>query len=156
MDILIKKVNHNDLEMIDFLTEENFKLFIETKGKAGSYYYETLKDYYKDLSNELIVKSLNDNCIVYGAYIEDKLIGCGFVEDDGYLNSLFVSNEYRNNGIGSQLLEKLIQNCSEFDIIKVNASLKAISLYKRFSFHETGVSNGRNIPMELERGHYGK
>lgn len=156
MDILIKKVNPNDEEMIEFLTEENFNLFIETKGKFGSMYYETLKDYYKDLSNELIVKFLNNSSIVYGAYIEDKLIGCGFIEDNGYLNSLFVDSKYRNMGIGTKLLEKLIQECSDFSIIKVNASIKAISLYKRFSFQEVGVSNGRNVPMELERGNYGK
>lgn len=156
MDILIRKVNPKDEEMVEFLTEENFNLFVELKAKTGLMYNQETMDYMKDYTNEIIIKAIDKDALIYAAYLENKIIGCGFINGKGYLYSLFVKEEYRNRGIGSKLLGKLIEKCNHFDIIKVDARIDAVSLYERFSFQKKGVANGRSVPMELERSHYGK
>lgn len=49
-----------------------------------------------------IVERIQSKCM-YGAYVEDKLVGFVGVHDDGGMGMLFVEEAYRGSGIGSSL-----------------------------------------------------
>ena len=60
------------------------------------------------------------------------------------IENIFVLENYRSNGIGSKLMEYLIDTC--YDKMLVNITLEvrrsniiAISLYKKYGFSEVGV-----------------
>lgn len=156
MNIEIKKVSKDNKEVIDFLIEENLKIYYELHPENLKMWNESYHDYLLKRSRKNFVDIMSENPTIYAAYIQDSVIGCGFIDDTGYLNSLFVKEEYRNQLIGSNILEKLIEDCSNFDIIRVDARIDAISFYKKFFFTETGLKNRNSVAMQLERSHYGK
>lgn len=155
-DMEIRRVNKEDNEVIDFLIKECLKLYLQLYPESlslwnGPYYDRLLQN-----SRKEFITAMTENPIIYAAYDEDIIIGCGFIDDTGYLHSLFVKEEYRNRQIGTKVLERLIEDCSDFDIIRVDARVDAVSLYEKFSFQKTGFQNQHSIPMQLERSHYGK
>ena len=69
-----------------------------------------------------------------------------------YISSLFVKKEYRNQKVGSTLLEKVLNDCKEYQVIRLNANIKAISLYQRYGFCQNGqIEKNLIVPMVLER-----
>ena len=64
--------------------------------------------------------------------------GCGYVDDDTPEISLSLYPAYRNNGIGSQLLNSMLDLLKNNGVKKVSLSVsrtnRAVSLYKRFGF----------------------
>lgn len=156
MDIIIKKVDVNNTEAINFLIGESLKLFIEVSPRARRVMEKDNDGSLKRLFYNEFRDTLKKDNIIYCAYIDNELVGIINMESNNYLADLYVKKEYRNNKIGSRLLKNLIENCGDFDVIKVDARVEAISLYERFSFQKTGKLSGRSIPMELERKNYGK
>lgn len=152
MNLRIEKVDVHDTETLSFLVEENEKMIFELNSKYLLTYGTEYQSYFKRQLRESFLKEINEGSIIYSAYLNDEIVGCIFLEENGYLNSLFVRESYRNQLIGSKLLEKLIADCNNFQIIRVDARITAISLYERFSFHRIdGKSNEAFIPMALER-----
>lgn len=158
MNIKIEVTDINNNEAIMFLIDESFKLFLEIYPEHLSLYLhdEKVRNDMEHRYKKTFIENLDKNDIIYTAHLDDEIIGCGLIRDNGYLDSLFVKEEYRNQKIGSKLLEKIINECIDFDIITVDARIEAISLYEKFSFQKTGVSNGIRVPMKLERSYYGK
>ena len=64
--------------------------------------------------------------------------GYGYVDDDTPEISLSLYPAYRNNGIGSQLLNSMLDLLKNNGVKKVSLSVsrtnRAVSLYKRFGF----------------------
>lgn len=156
MNIIIKKVDINNNEAINFMIEESLKLFIEVSPRIRKLMKKDNNDSLKKLFYDEFRDSLKENNIIYCAYIDSEIVGIINIENNNYLSDLYVKEEYRNMKIGSSLLKKIIEECSNLKVIKVDARIEAISLYERFSFKKTGEFNGRSVPMELERKNYGK
>lgn len=150
-NLVIEKVNDiKKEEVINFLAEESFKLFWKlNKEKLGIdnidlykpyYIIEFIEDYSKNPSN------------IYAAFSDNKVVGAGYMDDSNYLDTLFVDSDYRNNGIGSSILERLINDITTNEVIRVDANIYAINFYKKFNFKLVdGVSNSYFKPMVLER-----
>lgn len=156
VDMKIKRVNKEDSKVIDFLIEESLGLYLQLYPESlslwnGPYHDELMQD-----SRKEFIETISKDAIIYASYDKNIIIGCGFIDETGYLNSLFVKEEYRNQKIGTKILERLIQASRDFDIIRVDARLEAVSLYERFSFQKTGSKNKYSVPMQLERSHYGR
>lgn len=73
--------------------------------------------------------------------------GLWLIVDEGHITSIAVDTEYRNKGIGSLLLEGLIDLCRKLnskamtlEVRKSNESAK--SLYKKYGFKEYGIRPG--------------
>lgn len=111
-----------------------------TKEDEESY----LKKIIKDVDDKKTVKIL--------AFAGDILVGVGDIKMDfGALAhvgafGLTVHKEYRNQGIGTQLLSKTIdeakKNIKELEIITLGVfsdNQRALHLYKKFGFKEYGV-----------------
>ncbi|MCW8891594.1 MAG: GNAT family N-acetyltransferase [Sedimenticola sp.] len=72
--------------------------------------------------------------------VNGKTIGTGRLTDTGQIGRMAVLNEWRNCGVGSALLEKLIELADQHKIhpLYLNAQKKAIPFYQRHGFECTG------------------
>jgi len=138
--------------VINFLSEENFDLFIQTNLKEFDNLEQGKKDKFKELAlRQAIGYYLSCDGEIYVAYLNDEIIGAALRNED-YLDSLFVKKEYRNQKVGSTLLEKVLNDCKEYQVIRLNANIKAISLYQRYGFCQNGqIEKNLIVPMVLER-----
>ena len=130
MDIEIYKFDLKDLESIkDFLTLD-FDDF---------WNYNVLKD---ELVNEnsryIVAKNVHSINEIVG------FAGIKLFLDDADIMNIVVKKNYRNNGVGTLLLENLISLCNELNLqslsLEVNEeNLPAINLYKKFVFKDIGT-----------------
>ncbi len=69
------------------------------------------------LSKEELESSLRNSFHFISVYDEDRLVGFGRIVSDGILHAMIyemiVLPDYQNRGIGSEVLERLLQKCSE-------------------------------------------
>ena len=145
-------VDERILTVINFLSEENFDLFIQTNLKEFDNLEQEKKDKFKELTlRQAIGYYLSCDGEIYVAYLNDEIIGAALRNED-YLDSLFVKKEYRNQKVGSTLLEKVLNDCKEYQVIRLNANIKAVSLYQRYGFCQNGqIEKNLIVPMVLER-----
>lgn len=145
-------VDEKILTVINFLSEENFDFFIQTNLKEFDNLEQEKKDKFKELAlRQAIGYYLSCDGEIYVAYLNDEIIGAALRNED-YLDSLFVKKEYRNQKVGSTLLEKVLNDCKEYQVIRLNANIKAISLYQRYCFCQNGqIEKNLIVPMVLER-----
>lgn len=115
-------------------------------------------DYAKDLKKEEIEKInnyVNLNVIkeldnFFNIVINDNVIGCLLLtkKDDGVLlDEIYIEKNYRNKGIGSDILKKITQENNIVYLWVYKLNTRAISLYKRLKF---------NIIDETENRYYMK
>lgn len=69
------------------------------------------------------------------------------VFDEGHITNIAVHPEYRRSGVGSMLLEVLIEKAMSEGITKLTLEVRrsnftARSLYKKFGFEDCGVRKG--------------
>ncbi len=153
MNIIIKKVDVSNDDVLDFIALEYLKMLLDIN--------QNMRDLYDIKSIALFVEKykefhIKDDTIIYAAFDGDDIIGA-LQFDSNNLSCLFVKEDYHNNKVGSVLLEKLISECNNIGVIKVDARIDYISLFEKYSFKR--VSGNRNkvfIPMELEMKQHGK
>ena len=89
----------------------------------------------------------NKNTTYIVAKESDEVVGFAGISiclDEATLNNIVVKKSHRNRGIGGELLESLIELCSELRIstftLEVNVENEpAIHLYEKFGFKNLGV-----------------
>lgn len=98
-------------------------------------------------------KRLNNvNAITIGAFIDSKIIGICVVMKQprlkmkhiAYLNSMYVREKYRRQGISKKMVEYALSLLEETDIeylflSVVSTNIAAINLYKELGFTEYGI-----------------
>ncbi|ELC8406093.1 GNAT family N-acetyltransferase [Clostridium perfringens] len=119
----------------------------------------------KDEEEELIKEKIinrGKNQYWYVAEENGKVIGLGILMNHGNLRkkhvgviTLMVNSDYQNKGIGSLLMDKLINLSESLNIIRLELCVfrdnyKAINLYKKFGFKEEGIK----IKLALKNGEY--
>ena len=159
MNLRIEKIHPSNDEACVFIATEYLKMFLELNPGAEEFYNngkigERLT---KNFINDYITEDIASDTIIYIAFIDDEMVGALQFDRDNHLSCLFVKEEYRNRFIGSQLLERLINDFDGFGIIKVDARIEACSLYERFSFKRIPNCGTKHfVPMELEMKKSGK
>ena len=128
MDYKLIKSSNNDIE------------------KLIDYKKKTIFEYAKDLSeNEInkinnyveneVPKLLNNySNIVVG----NKVVGCLLLtyKDDGILlDEIYLEEEYRNKGIGTNIIKEVISNNDIIYLWVYKENIQAISLYKKLGFN---------------------
>lgn len=149
MDIVIRKATIDDLETIQTLNNELFKLEYEnfdSSLKVGWPFGIDGKKYFTDLI---------ENQIVLIACAEDKIVGylAGSINvEESYnikslaeLDNMFIKEKYRKYGIGTKLFQEFKNYCRQLNIdeMKVTASAKninAINFYKKNGFEDFDVT----------------
>ena len=127
MDIKISKMELSDFEDIKDILETEFDNFWNNKN--------------------LISEIKNPRSYVIKAKFDEEILGfAGIIDtvDQAEITNIVVKKNYRNKGIGSILLETLIEyakeNKKEKIYLEVNCNNHfAIKLYKKFGFNECGL-----------------
>lgn len=136
-------------EIIEFLGHEMFATMV----KDLEYTYSNDKE--RQFIQFLEAALLKEEVIFYVTKIEEEIVGCGYTKND-YFDSLFVKDKFQNQGIGTELLKRMIEDC-ENHIIRLDARIDAISLYQGFGFTiKKKNDSGFTYQMELDRRKYGK
>ncbi|MGF7059821.1 ribosomal protein S18-alanine N-acetyltransferase [Brassicibacter mesophilus] len=73
--------------------------------------------------------------------------GVWLIIDEGHITNIAVESQYRGQGIGNFLVEKLIDICKERGITSLTLEVRksnivAQSLYKKYGFKECGIRPG--------------
>lgn len=122
------------------------------------YKKRTIYEYAKDLSNEEIdkinkyvtsevTKLINDYCNII---VDNKIVGCLLLtnKDDGkLLDEIYLEEEYRNKGIGTEIINDILNNNDIVYLWVYKENEKAITLYKKLEF---------NVIEETESRYYMK
>ncbi len=122
--------------------------------KLIEYKKRTIFEYAKDLPDDEInkinnyvknnvLKLLNDYSNII---VDNKVIGCLLLtnkDDNILLDEIYIEQEYRNKGIGTDIIKNVI---NENDIIYLwvyKENVKAISLYKKLGFNVIDETDSR-------------
>lgn len=97
---------------------------------------QTLKSEINNPSSHYIVAKINTEIVGFAGIWKSV--------DDIHITNIVVKKDFRKNGIGSLLLQKLISLTNEFEFkeltLEVNSSnISARKLYLKFGFKEIGV-----------------
>ena len=126
----------------------NYKLIKSSNDdieKLIDYKKKTIFEYAKDLSeNEInkinnyvknnVPKLLNNYSNIV---VDDKVVGCLLLtdKDDGtLLDEIYLEEEYRNKGIGTNIIKEVISNNDLIYLWVYKENIQAISLYKKLGF----------------------
>ena len=96
-------------------------------------------------SPQELYRAISDSWYVLSAYDKNNLVGFGRIISDGVLYALIcdmiVKPSYQGQGIGSHLLEKLIEKCQreKIRVIWLFSARGKSALYEKFGFLERPV-----------------
>lgn len=145
--MIIKQIPNNNLTDAKKLITDVFMQY-----EAPDYSEEGVKSFFDTAINN---QEYMQNLSVYGAFIQDKLVGVIATRNEGkHIALFFVGGEYHKQGIGKKLFERVIKE-SNSNEITVNSSPYAKEVYHHLGFKdldkeqtETGI---RFIPMKYTR-----
>lgn len=128
MNLKIKKMNIEDLNSIQNILFTDFDNF---------WTYSTFEEELK-CENSYFIIAKNENNEIVG------FAGLKTIIDEADIMNIVVKKSYRNNGIGSILLENLIYYAKSLNLktvtLEVNDhNLSAIRLYDKFNFDHIGI-----------------
>jgi len=103
--------------------------------------YMYSKDLAEDERNkidEYVITSLNETFKDYfNIIVDDKIIGSVCIKDlenAKLLDEIYLEKEFRNKGIGTDIIRKIIENNKNIYLWVYKKNKKAVLLYKRLGF----------------------
>lgn len=128
MDLKLSKMSIEDLKSIKKVLASEFDNF---------WSYDVLEEELECDNSYVIVAKVGENTIVGFA-------GLKVILDEADIMNIVVKKDFRHNGIGSVLLENLINYSKDLNLktitLEVNENnLSAIRLYDKFSFDKLGI-----------------
>lgn len=103
--------------------------------------YMYSKDLVEDERNkidEYVITSANEMFEdYYNIIIDDKIIGSILLKDmpqGKLIDEIYIEKEFRNNGIGTDIIRKMLENNRNIYLWVYKENEKAISLYNRLGF----------------------
>lgn len=124
------KLNKANTNNINSLIEYKLNIILEYAPNLINTEINEIKNYVIDeVSNKL------DNYKIIN--MENKEIGCLLIEnkDDGILlDEIYIEEEYRNKGIGTDIVKNILLNNNIVYLWVYKLNTKAIDLYKRMGF----------------------
>lgn len=123
---------------------------VQTKDDLYKLYDEVEWNDILNLNKEELYTAMESSWYVVYAYDNDRLIGTGRIVSDGiissYLCGLCVCPEYRNKGIGTNIIKMLVKKCRQQKLtIQLFCKEELVPFYNQRGFHPTSVG------MKLKR-----
>ena len=127
MDIEIRKMDLNDLEEIKHYLEDKFDNF---------WTYNVLKEELEADNSHFIVAMDNNDIVGFA--------GVKIIVDEADVMNIVVRKDQRQNGVGSAMMEYLINHAKTYNIKKITLevnenNLSAIHLYNKYNFDHIGI-----------------
>lgn len=101
-------------------------------------YSKDLAEDEKENINEYVITSVNEIFKdYYNIIIDDKIIGSVGIRDlenAKLLDEIYLEKEFRNKGIGTDIIRKIIENNESVYLWVYKENIKAVSLYKTLGF----------------------
>ena len=101
-------------------------------------YSKGLSEEEKENINEYVINSVNEIFKdYYNIIIDDKIIGSVCIRDlenARLLDEIYLEKEFRNKGIGTDIIRKIIENNESVYLWVYKENIKAVLLYKRLGF----------------------
>lgn len=128
MNIIIREMKESDLDRVMEIERQAFN----PPWSRDAFLLELTKN----LLAKYIVAEIDGVVVGYG--------GIWLIMDEGHVTNIAVDEKYRQMGIGTKIMEGLIQLCIDRNIIAMTLEVRksneaAKSLYKKFGFKEYGV-----------------
>ena len=128
------------------MQKEGYKL-CENQLKAEDFIRLKVSAGFRERSVDLVEKALNNNLYDVVAVINDEVIGMGRLVGDGvlywYLQEIVVLPEYQNMGIGTAIVNRLLEYITEhtengtFTSVGLTAAKGKEGFYERFGFNKS-------------------
>lgn len=127
MQIKISKMNIDDLNKISPVLLTEFDDF---------WNYNILKSELENENSKYIVAKNNDEIVGFA--------GIWISIDEAHVTNIVTKKDLRKNGIGSTLLEELINLSKNLNLVSITLevnenNLDAIKLYEKFGFEKLGI-----------------
>ena len=101
-------------------------------------YSKDLAEDEKENINKYVITSVNEMFKdYYNIIIDDKIIGSICIKDlenAKLLDEIYLEKEFRNKGIGTDIIRKIIENNESVYLWVYKKNKKAVLLYKRLGF----------------------
>lgn len=128
---MIINVNFDDFELINDI-QNKFNVVYKQKN-------ELKKEFESNPYTKIYIYTENTSIL--------GLIHINDIYDRYEINNIYVLEEYRNRGIASKLLEKIIEDGKRNNIINITLEVRenninAIKLYKKYNFEEKAIRKG--------------
>ncbi len=106
------------------ILEIRFKVFVDEQG----------------VDPKLEADGLDRECLHAVAFDDALPIGTGRLLPDQHIGRMAVLKEYRSQGIGSLILQKLVGAALErnWEFVELSSQVQAIHFYERFGFKQLG------------------
>jgi len=121
----------------------NYKFNIEEKDFLKICDLYKMAGWWKEsCSSEQISKLISGSFCFLTAWNEDKLVGFGRVIsdgfNDGYIQDVYVAENFRKQGIAGNIISKLTEYCKEKNInwIALIAAPGSVTLYEKLGFEK--------------------
>ena len=135
MEYIIRKVGNEELEKAFSLIWNTFSEFI-----APDYSKEAVVNFKVNFIENEDFKGCfkNGNQVMYGAYIDEKLVGVISIREVKFVSCFFVDKEYHRKGIASMLFNHILSELKEKQVEKItlNASPYAVPFYHAIGFKD--------------------
>lgn len=131
-------------------------ILLENQLKAEDFIRLKIATGFRDRRIELVEKALKNNLFDVVAVVNGEVIGMGRLVGDGamywYLQEIIVLPEYQNQGIGTAIVNRLLEYISEhtepgdFTSVGLTAAEGKEGFYERFGF-----TKSRGMTKYIER-----
>lgn len=136
MQVMIRKIRSEEWDDMIGLV---FKTFLQFE--APQFSQEGVQSFMDFISDERLKKLFEiGEFIVYGAYVDQKMVGTISLRNDCHVSLLFVQAEYQKLGLGRLLIqqaEEYVLNNTNKNCLTVNAAPYATEFYHKLEFKDT-------------------
>ena len=145
----VRRATAEEVAAVVTLARESF-----TAAVAPFFDEEGKRTFVEFATAEAMLKRMSENYVTYVAHRDGELVGMAHVRDGCHVAMLFVKPQAQRGGIGRELIEYAVAECTS-DTITVAAAPNSGGAYLRFGFErvaEERVDRGiRFIKMALNR-----
>ncbi len=137
----IKRIDPGDIAGFKAATDLAWRTFL--KFEAPVYPQEGTESFRVFLADRGLQKMFEaGEYILYGAFLDNELVGMATVRDIWHISLLFVEERYHKIGIGRELIYALrdMEKAMGNDKLTVNSSPYATGFYHRLGFVDTDIA----------------
>jgi len=140
----LEKSSDKDIDRLIFYKKKNIYEYANNLSKDEM-------DRINNYVNNNVLQLIGNYCNIV---VDDKVIGCLLLtdQDDGkLLDEIYLEEEYRNKGIGTDIIKKVIYDNDIVYLWVYKENKRAVSLYKKLGFNVIEETESRFYMKYIRR-----